>query len=621
MPLHPLSIPSFLVLLTASSLAVFGAAEVWVDPVSGEDLAAGTKEKPVASVDAGLRRAREIRRAEPAKAQGGISVMLAKGTHWLREPVLVRAADSGTAESPLIIAAETPGQAALLGGKLLDTWRPAGVADSRVPATVRAQVLVAECLDEGGSPLTVRQLWVGAEKAERARFPDAPQMARLSTWKADTQLAGSRLEGLPALADLRGAELFVMQQWEIAHLRLASLRRDKDETFFTFRQPESRVEFEHPWPQPIMPPDGAGAFMVVGAPELISRPGEWAQDAASGRIYLWPAKPVSPKELRAVVPVAERVLRVLGSVDAPVRHVSVRGLVFGHTAWTRPSTHGHVPLQAGMYLEDGYRITPPGSPDNPTLDNQDWIGRPAAAVTVEGAEELAFDSCAFTHTAMSGLDLVRAARRIAVRRCLFEDIGGNAIQAGSFQDGEGVETHIPYNPTDERVLVRDCVIEDNTVRDAANEDWGCVGIIAGYVRDFRIQHNEISEVSYTAISLGWGWTRTVNCMRNNLVRANRLHHIATRMCDTAGVYTLSAQPGTVVCENVVSDIRMSPYVDRPDHWFYLYTDEGSSYITVRDNWTEAPKYLQNANGPNNVWENNGPHVSAEIKARAGVRGK
>ena len=50
------------------------------------------------------------------------------------------------------------------------------------------------------------------------------------------------------------------------------------------------------------------------------------------------------------------------------------------------------------------------------------------------------------------------------------------------------------------------------------------------------------------------------------------------------------------------------YVHDPNHWFYLYTDEGSSFITVRDNWTEGEKYLQNANGPGNVWENNGPKV-------------
>ncbi len=42
------------------------------------------------------------------------------------------------------------------------------------------------------------------------------------------------------------------------------------------------------------------------------------------------------------------------------------------------------------------------------------------------------------------------------------------------------------------------------------------------------------------------------------------------------------------------------------------------FITVRDNWTEGEKYLQNANGPGNVWENNGPQVDTVIRERAGL---
>ena len=39
---------------------------------------------------------------------------------------------------------------------------------------------------------------------------------------------------------------------------------------------------------------------------------------------------------------------------------------------------------------------------------------------------------------------------------------------------------------------------------------------------------------------------------------------------------------------------------------------------ARDNWTEGEKYLQNANGPGNVWENNGPKVDNDVHERAGL---
>ena len=178
--------------------------------------------------------------------------------------------------------------------------------------------------------------------------------------------------------------------------------------------------------------------------------------------------------------------------------------------------------------------------------------------------------------------------------------------------------YLPYDPADEREVCRALNIVNNYITDVTNEDWGTHGICAGFVRDINIAHNTISEVSYTAISLGWGWNRTVGCMRNNTVHANLIHHYAKHMYDVAGIYTLGSQPHSFITENYVHSIYKPGYVHDPNHWFYLYTDEGSSFITVRDNWTEADKFLKNANGPGNVWENNGPTVNDSIKVKAGV---
>ncbi|MBQ1677691.1 MAG: hypothetical protein II065_09800, partial [Bacteroidaceae bacterium] len=157
------------------------------------------------------------------------------------------------------------------------------------------------------------------------------------------------------------------------------------------------------------------------------------------------------------------------------------------------------------------------------------------------------------------------------------------------------------------------------ISDVTNEDWGTLGICAGFVRDVVIAHNEISEVSYSGINLGWGWTQSVNCMRGNEVYRNVIHHYAKHMYDCAGIYTLGAQPKTFVTGNVVYSIYHPSYAHDPNHWFYLYTDEGSSFITLTDNWTEGDKFLKNATGPGNVWENNGPEVSDSIKSLAGIR--
>jgi L-rhamnose mutarotase len=90
------------------------------------------------------------------------------------------------------------------------------------------------------------------------------------------------------------------------------------------------------------------------------------------------------------------------------------------------------------------------------------------------------------------------------------------------------------------------------------------------------------------------------------------------MYDVAGIYTLSAQPGTMINANYIDSAYKAPYAHLPSHWFYIYTDEGSSYMTVKDNWTPSEKFLQNANGPGNTWQNNGPQVHDSIRRNAGL---
>jgi hypothetical protein len=85
------------------------------------------------------------------------------------------------------------------------------------------------------------------------------------------------------------------------------------------------------------------------------------------------------------VPTLETLVKIQGTIDHPVSHVYFKGISFQYTNWIRPSTSGHVPLQAGMYLLDAYKLKVPGTPDKKALENQAWIGRPPAAVEVSYA--------------------------------------------------------------------------------------------------------------------------------------------------------------------------------------------------------------------------------------------
>lgn len=590
------------------------AGEIWISP-KGSDFNDGTRQSPKATLTSALRQAREWRRTEDNRIQGGITIYMEGGTYAFHEPVFIRPEDSGTKESPTIIRSVGDEKVILSGGISIKGWKKQG------------KVWVADVPAFNGRPLDFRQLWVNGKKAVRARdVEDFEKMNRICSVDEKNEILYVPAVSIRRLIDNKGnlkakyAEMVLHQMWCVANLRIRSVEVQGDSAAIRFHQPESRIQFEHPWPRPMVTTDGHNsAFYLTNARELQDVPGEWYHDIDARKVYYYPREGEKMQEAEVIVPAVETLVRVEGTLDRPVCHIRFEKITFSYTTWMRPSEKGHVPLQAGMYLTDGYRIDPKMQRNylNHPLDNQGWLGRPAAAVRVVAARQIDFERCRFEHLGSTGLDYEEAVQGGVVRGCLFRDIAGNGLLVGSFSPAAH-ETHLPYNPADRREVCTQQQINNCYFTEIGNEDWGCLAIAAGYVGDVNIEHNEISEVPYSGISLGWGWTQTVNCMRNNRVHANLIHHYAKHMYDVAGIYTLGSQPKSYVTENCVHSIYKPGYVHDPNHWFYLYTDEGSSFITVRDNWTEGEKYLQNANGPGNVWENNGPKVDNDVHERAGL---
>jgi hypothetical protein len=580
------------------------AADIWVSP-SGSDANPGTPDVPMATISMALRKARELRRLNDPSIQNGIHIILKGGEYLLSEPIFLRPEDSGTEASPTTIEAAPGEQPVLSGGIPVQGWRRS-----------------KGHLWETDFTTPIRQLWVNGAKAVRARDVnnDDDMLRILSIDKKQQAIYIPATRLLPT--NPGHMEMIIHQMWAIAVLRIRTIEKIGDRYKLTFYEPESHIEFEHPWPAPVLDSahklNGSSAYFLANALEFLDTPGEWFADPAKGKLYYWPRPGEDLNTAFVRAPVLTQLVIVQGTIDRPVSHIHWQGIEFSYSTWTRPSEQGHVPLQAGMFLLDAYKLKIPGTPDKKGLENQAWIGRPAAAVEVSYANHLQFSHCRFSHLASTGLDLIRGGSADTISRCDFRDIGGTALQLGVYSD-PGFETHLPYDPTDGREVCHDIWVTDNRVVDCTNEDWGCVGISAGYVHDVHIEHNEVSEVSYSGICVGWGWTRTVNSLRNNQITGNYVHHYAKHLFDVGGIYTLSAQPGTTITGNRIDSIDHPPYAHDPNHWFYFYFDEGSSYITIKDNWCPGEKFMRNANGPGNTWENNGPMVADSIKQTAGIR--
>lgn len=591
------------------------AAEIWVSP-SGKDTNIGTKSSPLATVQMAVRKARELRRLKDATIKDGIHIIVMNGTYYLNEPLFVRPEDSGTPDSPTTIEADTNAKPILSGGLEIINWKKSTVA---INGLKKGMVWEADAPVKAGEIINYRQLWVNGKKAVRAKSTAGTKMDRILSWDSATETCWIPFKDKSVKFE-PGMEMFIVQWWAIANLRIKNIEVVKDSARLSFEQPESRIQSEHPWPAPwISKNNGNSAFHLNNGISMLNEAGEWYLDKKKAKIYYIPRTGENMASAKVTVPVLENLVEVKGTIDSPVSHFQFKGISFQYSNWLRPSQQGHVPLQAGMYLLDAYKLKTPGTPNQASLENQAWVGRPRAAVEVNFANNTLFESCSFEHLSSTGLDFNKGTNHNIVKGNLFKDIGGNGIALGVFSE-EAFEAHLPLNVKDEREICSNELIADNLITNVANEDWGCLGIAAGFIKNLTIEHNEISDVAYSGISMGWGWTHTENVMRNNKIIGNKIHHYAKHLHDVAGIYTLSSQPDSRIEENYIDKVYNSPYAHDPFLWLYLYTDEGSQHFTIQNNWIPIQKILKNNNGPaGNIWKDNYAFVDPKIKENAGIR--
>lgn len=572
------------------------AGDIFMSATNGNDKASGSKEAPLKTLGQALRQAREWRRLGSSNAEGGISIIMSGGVYRLYKPLFIRPEDSGTANSPTIIRSADGERAVISGGIEVKDWRK-GCDDPRLPAEVRSKVWVADAPMDGNRIVETRQLWADGHKAMRASQFAYGIMERMKAFNTDDESITIPTPKTD-LSRARQLEMTVHQRWAIAILRVKEMKDlGNGLTKVWFHQPESQIEFAHPWPQPVIDGDkGSSSFCLTNAAELLDEPGEWFQDYPSGRIYYYPEDGKDPNRMDITVPLLETLMNIGGTRERHVSNIRFENIAFEHSAWRRPLHEGHVTLQGGFRFIDGYKLAEPGLPHKAELENQAWIARPEAAVTAQFADSIGFSSCTFSHIGATAVDLAYAVSSSDISSCVFTDIGGTAIMAGWFGE-QGFETHIPYKPAIDSDMCNRLIIARNTITDAANEDWGCGAVSAGYVRDTDISGNTISHVNYSGICVGWGWTAHESGMRNNRITDNSISDYARQLYDVGGIYVMSNQPGSVISGNTISMPYPAPYATN-DRAFCIYFDEATDGYTVSNNKMPEESYGYNKPGKN-----------------------
>ena len=108
-----------------------------------------------------------------------------------------------------------------------------------------------------------------------------------------------------------------------------------------------------------------------------------------------------------------------------------------------------------------------------------------------------------------------------------------------------------------------------------------VGIWVAQSSHNTISHNEIHDLFYSGMSIGWNWDDAPNRCHHNTIEWNHVHHVMKGMLSDGGaIYTLGAAPGSIIRNNVFHDVW--PYPNPPFGWG-IYLDATSSGYLVENN--------------------------------------
>jgi len=572
--------------------------KIYVSP-SGNDSWPGTSDQPLATITKAKEKIRSLK--QNGQFNAPVEVLIKGGvyTETLEFVATKDVNDSGTAQFPITYRGYGSEKVIISGGhQITSPWTRCNPQDplcSNLPQESQQKVFYTK-LDsdpyyKNHSP-NFNSLFVNDTRAQRARTPNPDQDTGLrdaqgnkigqgfynlvcskpsdnprENYKGYFRFVNDNIQA--SWKNLNDIQTVVLLRWMVYRAKIQSVDAAnhivrvnsgiEDQGQGLHLNQTSPFDYDYCYDNPNLP---GSRYFLDNVLEGLDMPGEWYLDKNEKVLYYYPLKEENIANSKIIAPTAQQLLTIQGAdrtdENKIVKNLIFENLSFRYTDWDIPDD-GFFDRQAIAPSPYYYQ----SKPNNPRFLPQ-YPSLPT--VYMESASNIIMKNNDFSLLGGHGI-LGHNLKNVQIENNQFSQIGFNGIVLGESD----------YLWTDK------VTIKDNIIHDTGQAISSAVGILVMLARNINISNNEIYNIPYIGIQVGWDWLHLDKGCENNLIQKNHLYKTGLVMNDLAGIYMVGKQSNAAIENNLIHNINPTPAHINQHVLAGIYLDSKSSDIKIKNN--------------------------------------